>query len=364
MQRRHLLKTLAATALAAPLAAPAIAQTAPQITWRLSSSFPANLDLLYGGATSFAQYVKEASDGRFQIQIYAPDEIVPALSNLDAVQAGKVDACHTTLAYFWGKDPTFAIPTGLPFGMNARMTNAWFYEGGGNDLVNEFLAPYSAFALPVGNTGAQMGGWFVNPIHSLAEMKGLRIRCGGLTGSLLERLGAKPDNSPMADIRGHLANHELDGVEFVSPYDDEKLDLAKVAGHYYYPGWWQPSSAQHIVMNLAKWQGLPKAYQAMVQNAAAQANLAVQARYDARNPAALRRIVTQGTKLHDFPADITDAAYKAALEIYKNASASNPKFKKMLDAYMTFRDDQYLWWQVCEYTYDNFLIRQRAKESG
>ncbi|WP_345900885.1 twin-arginine translocation signal domain-containing protein, partial [Martelella sp. UBA3392] len=164
MDRRSFMKKVGAggvgAAAATALAAPAIAQENPKITWRLTSSFPKSLDTIYGGAEDIANHVGAATGGNFEIQCYAAGEIVPGLQALDAVQDGTVEAAHTCSYYFWGKDPTFAIGTAIPFGLNARLSNAWFYQGNGNTLMNEFYDGYGVYGLPAGNTGAQMGGWF------------------------------------------------------------------------------------------------------------------------------------------------------------------------------------------------------------
>ena len=69
---------------------------------------------------------------------------------------------RTTVSYYYvGKDPTFAIAASVPFGLNARQQHAWLYQGGGNEAFNEFFKKYNVYGLPLGNTGTQMGGWFV-----------------------------------------------------------------------------------------------------------------------------------------------------------------------------------------------------------
>ena len=361
MKRRQFIKTAGMATAGAAIAAPAIAQSAPEIKWRLTSSFPKSLDTIFGGAEVFAKAVSEATDGKFQIQVFPAGEIAPALQALDAVQNGTVEVCQTAMYYYWGKDPAFAFPTAVPFGMNSRQLNAWFYHGGGNDLVNEFMADYNAYALPAGNTGGQMGGWFRKEIKTVADMNGLKFRCGGFAGKVMQKLGVVPTQLAAGDIYPALEKGTLDAVEFVGPYDDEKLGFNKVAPFYYYPGWWEGGAALHLCFNLAKWKELPKQYQAIVTQAAALANVDMQAKYDAKNPDALKRLISSGTQLKAFSPEIMEASYKAALEVYKEASDTNPKFKKFHDAYMAFRNDEYFWWQVCEYTFDNFMIRQRAK---
>src|SRR6516162_5888794 len=193
MKRRDFVKvTGLAAAAAATIAAPAIAQSMPELKWRLTASWPKSLDTLYGGAEIMAKAVAEATDNKFQIQTFAAGEIVPGLQVLDAVQNGTVEACHTAVYYFIGKDPTWALFCAVPFGLNARQQNAWFYDGGGLKLMNAFGKKFNVYSLVGGNTGAQMGGWFRKEIKTVDDLKGLKFRIGGWAGKTLLKLGVVP----------------------------------------------------------------------------------------------------------------------------------------------------------------------------
>ena len=361
MKRRQFIKTAGLSVTVAALAAPAIAQANPEIRWRLPSSFPKSLDILYGAAETIAKFTAEMTDNKFQIQCFGAGEIVPPLNVLDAVQDGTVEACHTAMYYFWGKDPTFAFGTAVPFGMNLRQMDAWFHEGGGNALIDEFLADYKVVGMPAGNTGTQMGGWFRKEIKTVQDFSGLKFRVAGFAGAVLQKLGAVPQVIAAGDIYPALEKGTLDAVEFVGPYDDEKLGFNKVAPIYHYPGWWEGAAALHLLISKEKFEALPKHYQNVLRRAAQIANKECQTKYDAANPAALKRLVAAGTQFRPFPQDVMEASWKASNEVTAEVAAKNAKFKKMNDAYQAFRNDQYLWWQVAEYSFDNFMIRQRAK---
>ncbi len=346
-------------------ARPAGAADSPEVTWRLTSSFSKSLDLLYGGAELFARQVHDITGGRFQIDVLAPGDVVPGLQALDAVQAGTIEACQTSLDYAYGKDPAFAIPTAFPFGMNARQQTAYALDGGGIDLTNALLADHGLVGYPAGNTGAQMGGFFRREIKSAGDLAGMKIRAGGLAGYVLQKLGAVPQQTARSEMVAALQAGTLDGVTWVGPYDDAKLDdggrLQKAAPYYYYPGWWRGGSMIHVAFNKAKHDALPDAFKAALRTAALSTHAQVLASYDAANPGALKKLVIAGAELRAFPQDLLDAAFKASNDVYREISDDNPRFKTMLDAALAFRADQYLWWQVSEYTFDNFMIRQRAR---
>jgi TRAP-type mannitol/chloroaromatic compound transport system substrate-binding protein len=293
--------------------------------------------------------------------VFAAGEIVPGLQALDAVTNSTVEICHTSSYYYWGKDPTFAFATAVPFGLNSRMQNAWMYEAGGIDLFNQFYAKYNIYALPGGNTGAQMGGWFRSEIKSAADLAGVKMRIGGFAGAVISKLGVVPQQIAGGDIYPALEKGTIDAVEWVGPYDDEKLGFYKVAKYYYYPGWWEGGAMLHFMINTQRWNELPKTYQAIVTAAAAYANVRMQARYDAVNPGALRRLVAGGAQLRPFSQEIMQACFKAADEVYAEKSASNADFKKIYENMKAFRGEEYLWFQVTDGTYDNFMIaEQRA----
>ena len=260
-KRREFLKTAGVGLAGSAVAAPAIAQSAPELKWRLTASWPKSLDTLYGGCEYFSKRIAEITDNKFQIQVFAAGEIVPGLQVLDAVQNGTVEMGNTALYYYWGKDPAFTYGTALPFGLNARQMNSWFRFGGGHELMNELLAKYNCFGTIAANTGAQMGGWFRKEIKSVADLSGLKFRIGGFGGSIIQRIGVVPQQLAAGDIYPALEKGTLDAAEWVGPYDDEKLGFAKVAKYYYYPGWWEGCGQAHNIMNLAKWNELPKPYQ-------------------------------------------------------------------------------------------------------
>jgi TRAP-type mannitol/chloroaromatic compound transport system substrate-binding protein len=361
MKRREFLKATGLGLAGSAIAAPAIAQSMPEIKWRCTTSWPKSLDTIYGGVETFAKAVAEATDNRFQIQVFASGEIVPGLQAADAVTAGTVEMCHTASYYYFGKDPTFTFGTSLPFGLNKRMIDAWMFNGGGAELMNDFYKKYNIYGIPAGNTGAQMGGWFRKEIREVSDMNGLKMRIGGFAGRIMAKLGLVAQQIAGGEIYPALEKGTIDAAEWVGPYDDEKLGFYKVAPYYYYPGYWEGGPTLHVFVNTAKWAELPKNYQAIALNAAHHGNTYMQARYDALNPGAIKRLAAAGAQLRGFSPEIMEAAYKAAQEVYAETSANNPEFKKLYESLKPFRDDGFLWWQVAEYSFDSFSIRSRSK---
>src|SRR4051812_6762828 len=212
MERRSFLKKAGVGVAAGAIAAPAIAQGAPEVKWRLASSFPKSLDTIYGAAEVISKRVAAATNGKFQIQVFAAGEIVPAFQVVDAVQNATVECAHTAPYYFFGKDPTFAIGCAIPFGLNCRQQNAWMYHGGGLELMRDFYKSYNIINFPAGNTGAQMGGFFRKEIKTIADMKGLKMRIAGLAGAVMQRLGVVPQQIAGGDIYPALEKGTIDSA--------------------------------------------------------------------------------------------------------------------------------------------------------
>src|SRR4030088_627050 len=357
MKRRDFLKVSATGAAVAAVASPAIAQSSPEIKWRMTSSFPKSLDTIYGGAAEFSKYVAEMTDNKFQIQVFAAGEIVPGLQALDATSNGTIEMSHTVSYYYVGKDPSFAIYASVPFGLNARQQNSWWYQGGGMELGNEFFAKHGVIGFACGNTGTQMGGWFRKEIKTTADLAGLKFRIGGIAGQVMQKLGTVPQQLAGGDIYPALEKGTIDAAEWIGPYDDEKLGFVKVAPYYYYPGWWEGGPMLLAMVNLDKWNALPKYYQNVLEQAGHYANNWMMAKYDAVNPMALRKLLPGGAKLHAFSPPIMEASFKAAKELHSEVAATNENFKKVYESLTAFSNNGYQWFQVAEVGYDNFMAR-------
>ncbi len=359
MQRRSFLsKATVGAGVGAGVAlmgAPAIVGATPNVRWRCSSGFPKSLDTIYGAAEDTAKRIAEATGGKFQISVAPAGEIVPMPQAADAVAAGTVECSHTAAFYYVGKDPTWAFGTCIPFGMNFRQMNAWWLEGGGDKIFNDFLKPQGMRYLISGNTGAQMGGWFRKEITSLDDVKGLKMRIPGLGGRLWSAMGAVPQQIAGGDIYPALERGTIDATEWVGPYDDEKLGFNKVAKFYHYPGFWEGGAALGWLVNEKSWNALPADYKAIFTAAVKEANAGMMAKYDALNAPALRRLIAGGTVVKPFPRPVMEAFYRAALPMYQEIGAGNANFKRIYDSYTGFQRDAVSWMRFTENTFDDFM---------
>jgi len=359
MKRRSVIRGAGIAGVLAAGAAPALVHAQANVRWRLASSFPRSLDTLFGAAEVFAKQVSDMTGGKFQISTHAAGELMPAFGVVDGVQNATVEVAHTATYYFFGKDEVFALGCSIPFGLNSRQMTAWMYEGNGLKLMRDFYKAYNIVNFPGGNTGTQMGGWYRKEIKSIADIKGLKFRVGGFAGKVIERMGGVPQNIPGGEIYQALEKGTIDAAEWVGPYDDLKLGFNKVAPNYYYPGWWEGGPQLDILVNTKAYDGLTSEYKAIIEAASAFAHTDMQAKYDARNPAALRTLVAGGTKLFRFPKDVMDIAFKEAMGLYSDISGKNAGWKKIYDDYSAFRREQNLWFRFAEASFDDFMQAQK-----
>ena len=271
------------------------------------------------------------TNGKFEITPYSAGEIVGGLEVLDAVQQGTVPCGHTASYYYVGKNPALAFGTTVPFGLTAQQQNAWYYHGGGLEIMHKLYSDFNIISFPAGNSGVQMGGWFKREINTINDLKGLTMRIPGFGGEVMKKLGVNTQVLPGGEIYLALERGAIDAAEWVGPYDDQKLGLNNAAKYYYYPGWWEPGPTFEVQVNLDEWNKLPKEYQETFKSAAYQANINMLAKYDALNGAALAELIAKGTELRPYSQEILQAAQKAAFEFYEEKASQDGTFKEVYE---------------------------------
>jgi TRAP-type mannitol/chloroaromatic compound transport system substrate-binding protein len=339
---------LAAAGSAVAVASPAIAQSAPAIKWRLASSFPKQLEGLWGASPTVAKFVSDMTDGKFEIQPFAAGEIVPGLQVLDAVQNGTIECGHSYSGYYVGKNPALIFDGSLPFGLTPRQHNAWYLVGDGKKLIDELYDAFNIVSIPMGNTGGQTFGWFRKEIKSPADFNGVKMRVAGFGGRVLAKLGVVPQQIAGGDIYPALEKGTLDAAEWVGPHDDEKLGFQKVAKYMHIPGVLELEANSCLYVNKAAWAALPPSYQSIVRGACAFALMEMLAKYDALNAKAITRLVAQGTQIVVLTPETLRALRNALEQVLDEESAKSEQFKKVSDNWRAFRAEQHRWFSLAD----------------
>lgn len=356
MQRRVFLKrTALATAGGAAIAAPVHARDVPVVSWRLASSFTGESATLFAGGQDVARYVSDVTDGKFRIEILPVGGPIEADHVLDAVRHRLVDCGHAASTRFFDTDPALCFDAGVPFGLNTRQMNAWMIQGEGLALTRALFGKYDILNFPCGFTGAQMGGWFRGEVKTAEDLRGLKVRVGGLARQVLASMGAVPVDLPITDAYAALEQGGVDAVAWIGPLADENLALYQVARNYYFPGWWAGTLQLSLYVNQIAYDALPKSYQAALELASRMATANMIAKYDAGNPDALRRLVQRGAQIKAFSRPMLQAAYEAALKLYQELSVKDSMFKQLYASMSAFRDKEIPWFRMAEGSFDSLM---------
>ena len=349
----------AGVAAASSLPAPAVAQKSNEMT--IVTTWPRDFPGLGTGAQRFAKRVEQMTEGRIKVQYFAAGERVGAFDSFDAVASGNAQAYHAADYYWKGKHPGWAYFTAVPFGLTYTEINAWIRFGGGQELWDELAGEFGLKGVMCGNTGVQMGGWFNKEINSSDDLKGLKMRIPGLGGDVMAKLGASPVSLPGGQIYENLVSGAIDATEWVGPWNDSFMKFYEAAKFYYYPGMHEPGAMLALGMNASWWGKLTKTDRLLIEAAAAMENDVMMSEYNAKNGAALAKLISEhGVKLREFNDDVYDSFGEAADEVFETVVAHSDLAKRIHESFLGARKDLGGWSKISDQAY----IAQRNRVLG
>jgi TRAP-type mannitol/chloroaromatic compound transport system substrate-binding protein len=306
------------------------------IEWKMVTAWPRDFPGLGTGAARLADYIGRLSGGRLTVRVYGGNELVPPLEVFDAVSRGTAEMGHSTSYYWKGKVPAAQFFCSAPFGLTAQEIDGWLYYGGGLELWREIYAPFGIVPFPAGNSAAQMGGWFNREIHSMEDVRGLKMRIPGMGAEILRRAGGTPVVTDGSEIFTALQTGTIEATEWVGPWNDLALGLHQAARYYYYPGWHETGSTIEAMVNKAALQTLPADLQAVVEIAAQAANTDMTAEYMFHNAQALRVLQDEhGVELRAFPDEVMVEFKRLTVEYFEEQAGKDADFARV---YRSFRD--------------------------
>lgn len=351
-KRRDFLKAAGSSIVAGGLVStPAMAKKV-KYRWRLVMAVPKTLPLWGEGVLRFAEQVKRLSGGSLDIRVYGGGELVPSLGVLDAVSAGRVEMGHSASYYWQGKVPSSVFFTCIPFGLTTTGFRAWMIAGGGQELWDEAYSKFGVLALPAGNTGMQMGGWFNKKINSIKDFNGLKMRIPGLGGAVVEKAGAKPMLMAGSEIYTNLSTGVIDATEWVGPYHDYLLGLHKIAKYYYAPGFHEPGANLELMINMKKWASLPEDLRELVRVCAAQLDRDMHAQWVAKDVDYLDRLKREGkVQVLNFPSSVQKELRRYSDEVLVDLAKKDAMAKKILSSFEAFRTKYESYYKTVDLSY-------------
>jgi len=343
-------RTVAVLAVLSLFAAPAFA--AKKVKWKLAMTWSSTLTPLASPPIKLAKLLEEMSGGNFTIRVEGAEKHKAAFGILDMVKGGQYDMGHSASYYWKGKDMAMVFFTSVPFGMTASEQYAWFYYGGGMELMQEAYDKYKVISLPGGNTGVQMGGWFRKEINSLEDLKGLKMRIPGLAGEVFAKLGVNVTNIPPGELYTSLDRGTIDALEWVGPAMDIKMGFHKIAP-YYYTGWHEPASEMQFLINKKAYEKLAPEYKAMLDTAIKAVTAEMYIENFAGSVDAWSQMKTEfpDIKVKTFPKPVLKAMKEAADSLYDSYAEQDALFRKVLDSQREYMAKARTWSIISEFNY-------------
>ncbi len=332
---------------------PASGAQRQHIRWRMPVSFQSTMPVLGDNPIYVTERVRALSGGAFELAIYEPGEIVPAFSITDAVRDRKVNVGYTWLGYDQGKIPASALLGAVPFGMEPWEMAAWWFEAGGRELGQALYRKHGSHILMCGMTGPETAGWFREPIRSLADLQGLKIRFAGLGGKVIEKAGASVTMLPGGEIFQALEKGAIDATEFALPIVDQALGFNRIASYNYYPGWHQPATASHLVVNLESWGRLAAQDKAILETACTAGIIRNLANSEATQGAVIAGFPDIGVSAETLPLEVLRELERITAEVMREEADKDEDFRLILESQAAFRSE-YAHWKSRAYLPRNF----------
>ncbi len=328
------------------------ATAAPKVEWRLATSWPANIKLLQNAAARLAEHMAAMTNGRFTIAIDPASKTKAPLGVFDFVREGQYQMGHSASYYWKGKDAATQPFTTMPFGLNAQEQAAWFWYGGGVELMNEVYAKHGLLSYPGGNTGVQMGGWFRREIRSLADLRGLKMRIPGLAGEILARVGVNPVNVPPGELYTALERNVIDALEWINPYLDESMGFQQIA-KYYYTVWHEPTGESQFLLNKSAFEALPVNYQSMLLVAMKECSFDMLCESVYHNALTWSEFQAQHPDVHvgALPDDVMAELRRQTELVNAEIASENAEFAAVLDSQEQFLAAAKEWTAISEQNY-------------
>ena len=340
----HLGKTFVAALLLTVGLAALDAAAQDRVRWKMQSAFPSNLPGLGTAGVRFVEDLEAVSQGTLRLEFFEPGALVPALECFEAASQGGVDSCWTTAGYHTGKIPALAFFTAVPFGPQYGEYFAWMRHGGGKELQNELYAKNNLYSLDCNAIGPETSGWFRNPVESLEELRGLKMRFFGLGAQVMQKLGVNTQLLAGADIYPALERGVIDATEFSMPAMDINLGFYQIVKNNYFPGWHQQISINELLMSKPAWDELSDWHKKLLEITCGHNIHANYAETEVTNPEAMTRMTEEhGVEIRRWDDEQLAAFEKAWHEVIEEESERDPVFKQVADSYLAFRDKYRVW---------------------
>ncbi len=326
-------------AMAALWLQPPAATAQRPITLKMQASWPASLTL-FENFKMFAEAVEKMSAGRLKIETLPAGAVVGAFEVIDATNRGVIDGAHSAMGYYTGKHRAgIPLSHGPLFGMDFIDFFAWYYEGGGFELVQEWyqnILKMNLVSFPILPAGPQAMGWFKRPIKSFADARGMKYRIYGSGAEVYSRLGISAVTLPGGEILPAMERGVIDGADWVNCVEDMRLGFHNVTKVHYSPGMHEPVTVGDLTINKGVWDKLPPDLQEIVKVATQATWWRWYARFQKQTAEACRELIKLGVHVYRTPDDLNYKFLEVWDQLQKEDAAKDPFYKKVIDSQREF----------------------------
>ncbi len=313
------------------------------IRWKVQSTFNTAWPALGDPIAYLSKTLDRATAGRIKLKIYEPGKIVPPLEITPSISKGDLPAAYNYLAYDQGRIPSAVLFSAVPFGMEPWEYAAWWFEGEGAKLAADIYHQRNIHPLLCSTIGPETAGWYRKPIKSLDDLKGLKIRFSGLGGMVLNEIGASATLMAGGEIFAALEKGTLDATEYSMPAIDEILGFYKVAKYNLFPGWHQPSTSTHLLINLDKWNALSDADRALFEMGCTAATMRAITRGEALQGAVINSFKEKGVTAAKLPDSVLQELKRVTNKVMNEEAAKDADFKRVWNSQTAFHNEYQVW---------------------
>ena len=306
--------------------------------WKMVTTWPKNFPGLGTGAQRLVDNIKNMSEGKLNIKLFAGGELVPPFESFDAVRENKAQMFYGSPYYWINKNKSTPFFGAVPGGITTQEHNAWINYAGGQALWDKLYSSFGLKSFMAGNSGTQMGGWFLKEIKSIEDFKGLKMRIPGLAAEVLNRMGGTAVSLPGGEIMPSLQSGAIDATEWIGPWNDLAFGFYKITKFYYGPGFHEPSSVLECGINLKAYNQLENDLKKIIEIACEAENNRMLSEFTAANIDAQQKLVKDhDVKINNFPKDVFNLMMKLSNEVVAETANEGKINKEIYESWSSFK---------------------------
>ena len=321
-------------------------QEKEHVRWRVASAYDSTVPQLGELGIRLENLVSALSDGAFQIKLHEPGALVQRNEMFDAVLSGTIDAAFAAPTFWPKQNPAFQLYSAIPFGPPAQEYLSWYFFGGGDEMLHSLYKRDKLHGLICGITSSAGSNWFRTPIESIEKLRLTKINIGGLGGMVVRQLGVQTVELEDSAILEAFQKGVIDGTEASQPAVDLYHQFYKIAQHYYFPGWHQPASFLHLIINAEAWSKLPTILKITLKTACNDNITHGLALAESRQFKALKEFTRHGVKIQTWSPKILSALRVSWAKTRKKLEKSSPSFKSVSNSLKEYRKKHAIWREI------------------